>query len=98
MLHETPRILRVPESLAASSPEFDRARLVVDLSGVDTLDAQFIAELALVHVHRRRKDLPLGRLVVDSQNLRNALIAVGFERYWQIYQTCEEAIRSFELR
>jgi hypothetical protein len=72
--------------------------VILDLTGVDTLDAYFIAELARLHVHRRRKGLPLGRLVVDSQNLRNALIAVGFDRYWPIYRTCEEAIRSFEVR
>ena len=95
MLHETPRVLKVPESLALSSPDFDKALLIVDLSGVDTLDPHFLAELARIRVRRRRKGLPLGRLVIDSQHVRNALMAVGFERYWPIYRTCEEAIRSF---
>lgn len=103
MLHETPRILKVPESFAASSEElhkqflsiYDQALVVIDLSGVETLDAALLAELSQLRLRRRKKGLLLGRLVVDSPNVRNALSAVGFERHWPIYRSRDEAIRSF---
>jgi hypothetical protein len=103
MLHHAPRILEVPENFAVSPEElheqfislYDHAFVIVDMSGADTLDPAFLVELAKLRLRRRNKGLPLGRLVVDSQHLRNALTAVGFERYWPIYRTREDAIRSF---
>ena len=75
---------------------YDEPLIVLDLSGVDTVDPVFLAELAQLRVHRRDKGLLLGRLVIGSQNVRTALRAVGFERHWPIYATLEEALASFD--
>jgi anti-anti-sigma regulatory factor len=104
MLHNALRILEVPANFALSTQElheqflalYEHAFVIVDLSGLDTLDPAFFVELAQLRLRRRSKGLPLGRLVVDSQHLRTALTAVGFERYWLMYQTREGAIESFK--
>lgn len=104
MLQETPRILTVPVCFAASSEElhkqfldvYDDAHVIIDVTGVDTLDAALLAELAQLRLHRRANGLLLGRLVVATQNVRNALSAVGFERHWPIFRTIDEAIASFD--
>lgn len=104
MLQETPRILTVPDCFRASSEElheqflglYDNTHIIIDVTGVDTLDPALLAELAQLRLHRREKGLLLGRLVVDSQNVRNALSAVGFERHWPIFRTRDEAIASFD--
>lgn len=75
---------------------YDDPLIVLDLSGVDTVDPLFLSELAQLRVHRRNKGLLLGRLVIGSQNVRSALRAVGFERHWPIYATLEEAVASFD--
>jgi len=104
MLQETPRILTVPVCFRTPAQElhaqflrvYDEALIVVDLTGVDTLDPALLAELAQLRLHRRTKSLLLGRLVVASQNVRNALSAVGFERHWPIFRTVDEAAASFD--
>ena len=104
MLQETPRILTVPVCFAASSEElhtqflgvYDDAHIIIDLAGVDTIDPALLAELAQLRLHRRAKGLLLGRLVVTSPNVRNALSAVGFERHWPIFRTLDEAAASFD--
>lgn len=75
---------------------YDEPLIVLDLSGVDTIDPFFLSELAQLRVYRRDNGLLLGRLVIDSQNVRSALRAVGFERHWPIYATLEEAVASFD--
>ena len=104
MLQETPRILTVPDCFAASSEElhnrflelYDDAYIIIDVTGVDTLDPALRAELAQLRLHRRTNGLLLGRLIVTSQNVRNALSAVGFERHWPIFRTVDEAAASFD--
>lgn len=104
MLKDTPAILAfgndftdTPQRLRERFLEIYQTPMVVmDLSGVDTIDPAFLSELAQLHVHRRQLGLMLGRLVVDSHGVRNALRAVGFDRHWPIYATLEEALASFE--
>lgn len=104
MLQETPRILTVPVCFRASAEElhtqflsvYDEAQIIIDLTGVDTLDSALLAELAQLRLHRRTNGLLLGRLIVASQNVRNALSAVGFERHWPIFRTVDEAAASFD--
>lgn len=75
---------------------YDQPLIVLDLTGVDTIDPAFLSEMAQLRVHRREKGLLVGRLVIDSQHVRSALRAVGFERHWPIYETLDEAVASFE--
>ena len=75
---------------------YDAPQIVIDLSGVETLDPLFLRELAKLKTHRRERNLQLGRLVVDSQYVSKALRAVGFDRSCPIYPTLEEAIASFD--
>ena len=77
--------------LALYTSEF----IVIDLSGIDMLHPTFLAELSHLWLRRERNGLLLGRLVIDSPNVRNALSAIGFERHWPIFSTCEEALASF---
>ncbi len=77
--------------LALYTSEF----IVIDLSGIDMLHPDFLAELSQLWRQRERNGLLLGRLVIDSPNVRNALSAIGFERHWPIFSTCDEAVASF---
>jgi anti-anti-sigma regulatory factor len=106
MLHETPSILAVADSFFASPNDveaqlqalYDRRCVIIDLRGVDRLDPAFVAELGKLGMYRRAGGQALGRLIVDSRSIRNALSAVGFERNWPIYRTLEHALASFELQ
>lgn len=75
---------------------YDADHLIIDLRGVDLIDGSFLAELVQLRLHRRNRRLQLGRMVVDSQYVRNALSAVGFDRNWPIYRTLEQAVASFD--
>lgn len=105
MLQEQPRIFafgreeRVPSTgdLHEQFLElYDHPQIILDLRAIDLLGVAFLAELAQLRLHRRTRGLLLGRLVVDSQRVRNALSAVGFERNWPIYRTIEEALASYD--
>lgn len=104
MVSGAPRIFRVVDSIVKSRGElqaqflllYDDERIIVDLTGIDLLDVDFLAELAQLRVYRRAKRLLVGRLIVDSQPLRTALSAVGFERDWAIFRTLDEALLSFD--
>lgn len=105
MLQEQPRIFafgrdeRVPSNgdLHEQFLElYDHPQIILDLRSIDLLGVAFLTELGQLRLHRRNLGLPLGRLIVDSQYVRNALSAVGFERNWAIYRTPEEALASFD--
>lgn len=107
MLHETPSIFTLADVAAASStnnwhsrltPFFDKKRIVIDLTGADVIEPAFLVELARLGLYRRGRRMPLGRLVVDSPYVRNALTAVGFDRQWPLFRSLSEAIASFEER
>jgi len=103
MLHQSPMVLRVREHLAMPAACLHEQFLalyhcefiVIDLSGVDILQPALMAELSQLRLRRKHNGLLLGRLVIDSPNLRNALSAIGFERQWPIFRTCREALASF---
>lgn len=96
MLQERPTIV-LPQALHERFAGFyDDECIIMDLSGVDIVDTVFLAELARLRTYRLGRGLMQGRLVVDSQNVRNALSAVGFERNWPIFKTVDEAVASFD--
>lgn len=75
---------------------YDRERIVIDMTALDLPPAAVLSELAQMRVYRNANKLLLGRLVVESSCIRNALRAVGFERHWPIFKTRDEALASFE--
>lgn len=75
---------------------YDDPLLIIDLSGVHLVDGAFLDELGKLRDHRRSRSLQLGRLVIDSPYVRNALSAIGFERNWPIFRTIEAAVTSFD--
>jgi anti-anti-sigma regulatory factor len=102
MLQARPRVLTIPDPGASSAdlhdwflPLYDEQHIVIDLTDIDRVDPVFLGELAQLRLHRRKRGLLLGRLVIRSKSIRNAFSAIGFERHWPIYGTREEAIASF---
>lgn len=105
MLQEQPRIVafgrdqRVPTTAELHErflSLYDQSEIILDLRGIDLIGVTFLTELAHLRLYRRNHGLLLGRLVVDSQQARSALSAVGFDRNWPIFKTIEEAIASFD--
>lgn len=105
MLQEQPSIAvfgraeRVPEATELHEQFlslYDRPQIILDLRAIDLIGVPFLTELAHLRLYRRNRGLLVGRLVVESQYVRNALSAVGFERNWPIFKTIEDAIASFD--
>lgn len=83
------------EELIAGSK--DSGRFVVDLRACSFLDCTVLGALARLRNYRHTRNLPAGRIVLQSAFFRKVLGLVGFSGLWPMFETLDDAVHSFEV-
>lgn len=91
-------IYRAAELNDLIAPLKDARRLLVDLTACAFLDCTVLGALARLRNYRHACGLPAGRIAVNSAFLRKVFHLVGFTGMWPIFETVDEAVRSFEVQ
>ena len=91
-------IYRAPELNELIGAAKEARRFVVDLTACDFLDCTVLGALARLRSYRQACGLPAGRAAINSPFLRKVFHLAGLTGLWPIFETVDEAVRSFEVQ